>query len=437
MTMDRFAPAEAMLKAGRFQEAVEFIEAQLTTDPHAPLLLYRNFGNLLVRREAYEQAERWTGVAVKRFPRDFDLWNLRGVALRRLKRHREALKALDHAAKINPKSEMVLQNKGNIYNDLRDSAALPIFIKLARITPTSAEINRSLGRAYWFAGDLDKAEMRFNLASKLKPNFTDAWLDLSAVISEARGPSEAMVVLDRAIASNPEDSKLVEARALALRRSGKLREAEQHLMELLAKNPDAGWVHYQLAGVVSDYDRPRANIHFERAVQLEPENVTYRVALAESLGRSRYGDEAAHIEAGYRTLIDVADRLPDDAGTLKVAYELMGRVADYDSVDRLGDFKSRGRTWAEAGRHTAFLIHLAGVTTDADRDELVEQHRIWGRKAEAAAARRPISRGGPRTPNGKIRLGFMSSDLRAHPVAYFAFPLFEHYDRNRFEVYCY
>lgn len=31
----------------------------------------------------------------------------------------------------------------------------------------------------------------------------------------------------------------------------------------------------------------------------------------------------------------------------------------------------------------------------------------------------------------------MSSDLRAHPVAYFAMPLFQHYDREKFEVYCY
>jgi predicted O-linked N-acetylglucosamine transferase (SPINDLY family) len=37
----------------------------------------------------------------------------------------------------------------------------------------------------------------------------------------------------------------------------------------------------------------------------------------------------------------------------------------------------------------------------------------------------------------KIRIGFMSSDLRDHPVAYFALPIFEHYDPARFELYCY
>ena len=37
----------------------------------------------------------------------------------------------------------------------------------------------------------------------------------------------------------------------------------------------------------------------------------------------------------------------------------------------------------------------------------------------------------------KIRIGFMSSDLRDHPVAYFALPLLLGYDRSRFEVFCY
>ena len=31
----------------------------------------------------------------------------------------------------------------------------------------------------------------------------------------------------------------------------------------------------------------------------------------------------------------------------------------------------------------------------------------------------------------------MSSDLREHPVAYFTWPLFEHVDRDRFEIHCY
>ncbi len=55
------------------------------------------------------------------------------------------------------------------------------------------------------------------------------------------------------------------------------------------------------------------------------------------------------------------------------------------------------------------------------------------------AARSPLVRK-PATRDksaGRIRIGFMSSDLRNHPVSYFLLPLLEGYDKARFEVYCY
>jgi protein O-GlcNAc transferase len=122
---------------------------------------------------------------------------------------------------------------------------------------------------------------------------------------------------------------------------------------------------------------------------------------------------------------------------LKIASEVLVRVCAFDELAELGTFRGLGRAWAESGRHTALLKQLARVKTHEDRLELVEQHRIWGRSVEAKAAATPIRRPPPRPRDGKIRLGFMSSDLRAHPVAYFALPLFDHIDRERFEVYCY
>lgn len=37
----------------------------------------------------------------------------------------------------------------------------------------------------------------------------------------------------------------------------------------------------------------------------------------------------------------------------------------------------------------------------------------------------------------KLRVGFVSADIRSHPVAYFCEPLFEHLDREKFEIFIY
>lgn len=437
MSLERFAPAQAALSAGRLDESVALMGAQLSENPDAPVGVYRNFATVLVRHQLYEKAEVYSGLGLARYPKDIDLLNLNGVSLRRLGRFPEALKAFDQAAKLAPKNDAIQQNRGNVLNDMRDPGAIAVFTRLVRSKPANSELSRSLGRAHWFSGDLPKAEMRLNLATKLAPTSTDAWLDLSSVINEQGRNAESVATLERAMAASPTDLRLVEAHAVALRRSGRLRDAEQNLIGLLEKLPETAWVHFQLAGVISDYDRPRANIHYEEAIRLKPSDPVYRVAFAESLARTRVGDEAALVERGYQTLMEVLPEMPSDAGSLKVAYEIAGRLADYDTVDKLDDFSTRGRKWVEAGRHTALLIHLAAVRTPEDRHELVEQHRIWGRRAEAGAARWPITHRGPRKPNGKIRVGIMSSDLRAHPVSYFSLPIFEHYDRDRFEVYCY
>lgn len=437
MSTDRFAAAEAALKAGDTDEGIRLISAELERDPKAPAHIYRNFASMLFRHKQYEQLETWANRGAQLFARDAELLNLRGVALRRLQRHGEAIETLNRASRLDPKSRSILSNLGNVYNDTKNPAAIDTFTKLLRVTPSDAELQRALGRAHWFAGNLDKAETRFNLAIKLKPTLVDAWLDLSGVAGDRHQPEQALAVVERGLAANPGDPRLTEARIIGIRRSGANREAEKLILELLEHRPDDAMLHFQLASNITDYDRPRANTHFERALQLEPDSIKFHVSLAESLGRSRHGDEAANLERAYQTLREVLDRMPMTAPNLKIAYELMVRVAAYDDMEKLGSFSEIGRIWANAGRHTALLAHLARVKTPEDRLELVEQHRVWGRLAQAAALKRPIVTRGPREPNGKIRVGFMSSDLRGHPVAYFALPLFQHYDRERFEVYCY
>ena len=436
---ERIAEADAAFKAGRIEDGIRISEALLTDEPKAPQQLYRNFSALLFRRGFFEKAAHWALQGTKTYPRDVELWNIRGVALRRMGKLEEAREALDAGLAIQPKNEALLQNKGNVLNDLRDGpAAVAIFTRLVKAHPTNAEFQRSLGRGHWRAGELEKAEMRFRLASKLKPDLIDAWLDLSAVVAEARGSEEAIGLLDDAIAQTAAP-RLMEAKAVAIRRNNQLRRAEAYLTELLQSQPDTPWVHHQLGAVISDWDRPRANQHLRRAIELKPDDIEYRMALIESLARSRYGDEAQHLDDAYSELKLVRQMTTLTNGAhLKVASEVLSRVSDFDGLDEVCDFTETGRLWASQGRHTALLRQLSRVRSPEDRIELVSQHRTWGDGVQERTARYPLKRPAtPRTPNGKIRLGFMSSDLRNHPVAYFALPLFEHYPRDRFEIYCY
>lgn len=434
----RFAEAEAALQAGRYEEGVRLTEAALEADPGAPAGLYRSFTALLIRRRDYARTARWAKAGAAQHPKDAELLNILGVALRRLGRAREALETFETAMRLAPKNTAILQNKGNVHNDLKDGpGAVEVFTRLVRLQPGNAELQRGLGRGFLNSGDVAKAEMRYRLAVKLKPDNVDAWMDLLALLSDAHRVAEAEEALNRAIAANPGSARLLEAKAVMLRRVGRRRDADSYLSQLTEAHPDQPWAHHQIGLTVADYDRERANRHLRRAFELAPGDLDIRFSLAESLNRSRYGDESAHIEEAYQVVKGGLGGPITNPVHLKIASEILMRVGAHAERDALGSFAEAGRLWAQAGMHAPLLAQMARVESDADRHELIAQHRIWGDLAQSQAARTPIARPAPRAPGGKIRIGFMSSDLRNHPVAYFALPLFEHYDRSRFELYCY
>jgi tetratricopeptide (TPR) repeat protein len=51
--------------------------------------------------------------ATNRYPNDFDLWNIKGMALVELKKYDEAIRCFDVAITLNPKSPTLWMNKGD------------------------------------------------------------------------------------------------------------------------------------------------------------------------------------------------------------------------------------------------------------------------------------------------------------------------------------
>lgn len=436
---DRLAAAQAALNAGQRDDAIGHLIAAVDENPIRPAPVYKALVTQLYLADRFAEGEAYAAMALKQAPRDYDLLNTRGVLLRKLRRQAEAVPVFEQAIKLQPKSLPAQQNLGNVLLDLNSAArAESVFSKLVRLEPRNAEFQRQLGRALLKLGRLEPALIRFRQAVSLQRNHIDAWLDIAGTLTEEFRGAEAEEVLDKALAANPGNQRLLEAKAMTFRRVGSPERAEAFLQSLLPSNPDAAWLHHQLSVGYADQDRERANAHLETAVRLDPQRLEYAIALIEGYERNRKGDEGANIEKAYQLARRLLGRKAEfNEAANKIVWETMGRVCDFDGQDLIGDFRSLGRGWAANNRHTALMKQMPKVRSDDDRLELVEQHRIWGREVEEAAARRPVKRGAPRAPDGKIRLGFMSSDLRQHPVGYFALPLFEHIDPARFEVYCY
>ena len=434
----RLAAADVALKEGRRDDAIALLIQVLTDTPDQPQHLYRVLCRQLFHAARREEGLVWTEAALRRFPKDHELWNIRGVFLRRTDRRLEAIAAFERVLKINPKELSAQINLGNVYNDIGEGAkAEAVFSKVVRQAPRDHDSQRALGRALQKQRKYDAAAARYRQALSLKRDYIDAWLDLSSLQAETGRFDEAHESLDKAIEAVPDSPRLKEAKSAMFTRAGRARAAEAYLLESATQHEAEAWYQFRLGSTVAEYDRPRGNVHMRRAVELAPTNVEYLMTLAESLNRTRAGDEAALIDEAYAYLLKAMALGPLPLEHTSRAYAILVRVCDFERLDAMGSFRDVGRYWATNDRLGALLHQMARVETPEDRLELIKQHRLWGETSDQRARAHPIRRPPPRPPGDRIRVGFMSSDLRRHPVAYFAMPVFEGLDPERFEVFCY
>jgi protein O-GlcNAc transferase len=438
---ERGDPLDAAL---RLEAALRLAEVEgIAIDDGAHI----DLGRLLLQLKRPDEAESWLRAGVTKFSKSARLHTLLGQALRALGRTDEALEALTTAAALAPEDPLPLVHRGLVSIDRRDAAgAVATFEAVVRLSPNVGEHHRLLAVAHRIGGDFARAGTEFEKALELAPKDPAAWVDLAVFREESNRGAETLPLLDRAIAAVGLHRRVVEARIAAMRRRGRHVEVAAWIETLLGENEAVGWLHFQLATTVQTSDRARANVHFARAVTLDPSNPHFVTTQAESLNRTRGSAEAENIAAGYqlaRTRLELGGELRPDARALAGIFI---RNADFDGFARLGSFETLGTYWAGAGSDTALQLLLSQVKTPAHRRLLVDWHRACGVRPDETARRSPLP--APTSPEravaapgiggrAKIRVGLMSSDLRDHPVGYFVQPLISHYDRSRFEFYAY
>jgi predicted O-linked N-acetylglucosamine transferase (SPINDLY family) len=372
-------------------------------------------------------------------PKDFALANTLGVMFKRAGMLDEAVAVLELARKLEPRNVSPCQNLGNVQEIRGDfAAAAAAFAAGLKLDPRNVELWRLHGRVTRALGDMEGALASLEKAFNLDPRDRDAAAVLAGTYMDRRDWAKAEAICAKLRAARPGD---VAADILAARiplRLGRTEEAKALLDSVIAKEPGERNANLLLARLHGDGDRKSANEALRRALEHNPDHPEIMDALVESLSRSRYGDETQHIEEGYAIacrLMDIhPDRVTRSARSLRTIFQ---RTMDLERIQRTGTLAKLAPHWLAEGRVAALHYELGQVKTLEDRLQIVEWHRQWGRRE--CASRQPVERPAmPAIDTGrKIRVGFMSSDLRNHPVTYFALQLLEMYDRDNFQVFCY
>ena len=428
-------------QAGDHRAAIEHMRAAVAAHPERDPLRERLIASLLHVGELSSAEEEAVALLVRK-PDNAGVLNLLGVIQKRRGRFADALESFRKGTELEPSNHSPWYNLGNTRLGMGDYAEAADALKRAAELKKDSETARLYGQALVGLNEHDKAMAAFAEARKLNPKNCRVYTSRAMALQRASAPdADVLAEIDSAIEIEPNNPEHMRAKAAYFQRRSRFAEAEAVHKEMLAKDPDDIETLLRL-GHLLGYSLRRyeeANSFLRHALELRPDDPRCLSGLCKSLLDSRYGVESDHIEeAGKvgRQLVATGVDLTPHAANLSGVFL---RLADYEGLDALGDRSKLMEFWVDRMNVGSLHNQLGRVVTKEDRRVLVHWHREWGRRVEEVAAKTPVKRPANRRTGlrSKIRVGLMSSDLRDHPVAYFALPIIEHYDRERFEFICY
>lgn len=279
-------------------------------------------------------------------------------------------------------------------------AAIDFFLKALERDPNNADLYNNLGETYRHLNDAAKALPCFVKAIELRPDLFFAY----------RGAAD-MALAARDETSNPEHAReLMRLAVQNLRALGDILRKKRHadalpvLQEAVSLDPFDFEALHSLGNCLYEFGLPSESVEtFQRAIALRPDDANVFSNLGTSLYALRRWEEA------------------DDAFTRAIELNPAHKVA-------------------RANKITCALMHPL-YEDDIAPERIYREHRDWGLKATAELAGVAAAEAKPfpntRDPNRRLRIAFISGDLRDHPVAHFFRPLLASYDRNLLDVYCY
>lgn len=350
-------------------------------------------------------------------------WFMLGATRHRQDKIDGALAAFDNAARLDPANVQALSASAAMLSLLdRQNEALETYRRAFALSPRNPELLTNIGIVLEKLADLPGALQHYERALALQPGFPAALMNRGALLNLLKRYREALENNDRFARLYPELDDAHFNRAETLLALEKYQEALAACERAIALNPRHGKAHFDRGLALSMLERfPEAQAAFDVAKSIDPRQAAAFLKFPEQ-------------EKGE----DLWPFLPQRV-FLHRCYEEIRECNWTRLRDYVRQMETIVRSTTESGnpiwdKALAFQSLALPVSPDT-RFTLVKS--ISDRIAQVM---RPKAFGGAapaRTREGRIRIGYVSPDYRAHPTAFLSRRLFGLHDRARFEVYGY
>lgn len=312
----------------------------------------------------------------------------------------------------------------------RNAEALALMQRATVLRPDNPVFYSNLAHVYRATGNVPAAIQAYRSVLTLTPSDSAAHCDLANLLVEEGSLNDAIEHFRRALKLRPDHADAYNNLAHAYGMLGKFDEAIECLRALLALDPSRADANNNLGIVFEGQGKPQLALdYFQAAVRLKP---GYAEAYSNLGNAYRDLGDLDSAEKNYRQALSFNPALAEAWNNLGGVLGGMGLIAEaLEAYARALDIRP---DYLDANR--AYLTTWL-YQPDATAEESFEQHTAF--EARFCSGLRDIGRHfhNYRDPRKKLRIGYVSSDFRNHPVGRNIIPLLESHDRNQFEVYLY
>ncbi len=448
------------------KKAIVLLSKALKIDPKN-FSCHNNIGSVYHETGNYKKAEFHFRRALKGAEVSAEAWSNLGLLQRHGGEFEAAIESFTKASEINSDYPVPYKEIGGIQLERRRFAeAEAAYRKYLALVPDDMTIGNNLGYVVQQQGRLDEAEVLFAEALERAGQSPELGYNMRALLTSQGRGDEAREMFREQIREHPELWTAEVGLAVGLARRGVYEEALQNMKDILEIFPEDAAVWNDIGMMLISLNKSADALEIlQKATEIDP-----KMAIAQNNLGSAY-IHVHNFEASVRHLKQAVALEPDLIDPYLNLCRALRGLADFDQANLFGraaialdsfekkhfpnivqvfrstvDFESLeaiGDPWENAAAlqksvlPSVFLDLLVFSATEADHQKFFNLVRSWAEFVECEAARALLPAREREMSKGKLRVGFLSSDLRRHSVSRFLIPLMRTYDHDRFEFYCY
>lgn len=398
-------------ETGQLQQAMQYYEAAIRTAPQLPRA-HMNRGNILLATSDPEGAITAYMTALELDP-DYAAahYNL-GHAHLSLKRYIEAQAAYKKAICLKEDFVDAHVALGVVQEDLNSlEEAANCYRKALALAPDYAEVHDNLGTVLGKLDRLHDAASSYRKALALNPELIETHFKLGQTLRVLNQTDAAIACFYAVLKRTPNGSDAHFSLGMALKELGQLDSAAKSLCLAVANDPNNPDKHVNLGDIFTELGLlDKAIASYEHALEIKPDHAVAHINLGNvMLALNSFDDAIAH----YRQAIDIQ---PDFAA----AYNNLGStlLSIGYPIEALTNTRRAMELMPDLAPAQSNIVFIENSIAHKSPPELLDEAKKYG-EIVASKARTFTYWSNDPNPDRNLRIGFVSADLRDHPVGHF------------------